>query len=509
MSKSKVLFYFCFSFIGGIFLSSFFTPHLLFLGGGLILGILLVSVPPSLNFGKRVGLVLFGFCLLFLIFGICRHQLALSKIENNVLRNLNDLGEKITLIGWVSNEPDIREKSQKLKIEVEEIEPDEVKPRYINGKILITTNRYPEYQYGDKLKITGKLETPQEFEDFNYKNYLAKDGIYSVMNFIQIELLERGKYRGRTPVIYAKILDFKNKYKEAVKKFLSPPQLGILEALIFGDETELSSEWKNKLNLTGTRHIAAVSGMNITIIGFLLLSFFLGLGFWRQQAFYISIFLILLYILMVGAPVSAVRAGIMAGLLMTAQYFGRLSLATRSVVFAAFLMLILNPLLLKYDVGFQLSFLAILGLIFLQPFFYEWLKKIPDYKILPVRTTLSATLSAQIFTLPILVYNFGYISLVSPLTNILIVPFLAPMTILIFVFGISAMLFLPIGFLFSLPTYLSLTYIIKIIDWFSQLPFITLTFKNVHWIWLAISYLILGLITWRLQEKRKLKFLNY
>lgn len=490
MSKSKVLFYFCFSFIGGIFLSSFFAPHLLFLGGGLILGILLVSV-----FWRYKIFVIIGFCLLFLIFGIWRHQLALSKIENNELRNLNDLGEKITLIGWVSNEPDIREKSQKLTIKIENIE----------ARVLVTTRRYPEYQYGDKLKITGKLKTPIVFEEFNYRDYLKKDGIYSVMDFPQIELVGSGF---GSPLMKAPFY-FKNKFKEAVKKFLSPPQLGMLEALIFGDETEISNSYKNKLNLTGTRHITAVSGMNITIIGFLILSFLLSLGLWRQQAFYISIFLLIVYILMVGAPASAVRAGIMAALLMAAQYFGRLSLATRSVVFAAFLMLLKNPLLLKLDVGFQLSFLAILGLIELQPFFYEWLKKIPESKILPVRTTLSATLSAQIFTLPILVYNFGYISLVSPLTNILIVPFLAPMTILIFIFGISAMIFLPIGFLFSLPTWLSLTYIIKVIDWFSQLPFITLTFKNVHWIWLVISYLILGLITWRLQEKRELKFLNY
>ncbi len=500
MSKSKIFFYFCLSFIGGIFFSSFFEISIIYLFLFLIFGIFLISV-----FWRYKLLVVVGFCFLFLVAGIWRHQTVEFKSLNNELTKLNDSEEKITLIGIVAKEPEIREKSQKLTIVLKELKVTENGSPSIRGRVLVTVNRYPEYRYGDKLGLTGFLKTPPVFDSFNYHDYLKKDGIYSLLNFPEIELLgsDFGNPAMKIP------FNFKNKFKEAVKKFLSPPELGILEALTFGDETELSADWKNKLNFTGTRHIAAVSGMNITIIGSLLLSFFLGLGFWRQQAFYLSLFLLFIYILMVGAPASAVRAGIMAGLLMTAQYFGRMSLATRSVVFAAFLMLLFNPLLLKLDVGFQLSFLAIMGIIEISPIFQDWLKRIPDPKIFPVRTTLSATFSAQFFTLPILIYNFGYISLVSPITNILIVPFLAPITILIFIFGISAIISAPLGFLFSLPVWLSLSYIIKIIDWFSQISFVSLSFKNVHWIWILISYLILGLITWRLQEKQKLKFLNY
>jgi len=159
----------------------------------------------------------------------------------------------------------------------------------------------------------------------------------------------------------------------------------------------------------------------------------------------------------------------MAFFLMTAQYLGRPSTASRGVLFAAALMLALNPLLLRLDVGFQLSFLAIIGLIYLEPIFSRWLKCIPNPKLFPVRATTSATLAAQFFTLPILVYNFGRIPLLSPLTNLLIVPFLAPVTILIFIFGLAAMIFWPLGLLFSWPTWLVLTYITTVIDWFSVL----------------------------------------
>lgn len=507
MTTSKIFLYFCLSFISGIFLSLFLLGFLsgskiYFLLPVLILGIILISI-----FWRFKKIVVIGFCLLFLVFGIWHHQQRELKIINDELKKHNDLGKIITLIGVVDTEPDIRERHIRLIIETSEIFNQEKNIFYpFKGRVLVTTQRYPEYQYGDKLKIIGKLKTPSEdIEGFNYKNFLKKDEIYSIMSWPEISLIEKNL---GSPIL-STLFSFKNKFQETAQKFISPPQIGILEALFSGDESNISQEWKEKLNFTGTRHICAVSGMNITIIAFLILNFLLILGFWRQQAFYISIFLLLLYILMIGAPASAIRAGIMGGILMTAQHFGRLSAASRAVVFAAALMLFNNPLLLKFDIGFQLSFLAVFGLIYLQPIFFQWLKKIPNFKIFPIRTTLSTTLAAQVFTLPILIYNFGYISLVSPITNILIVPFLAPITILIFIFGIAGIIFWFFGWILSWPVWLALTYITKIIDFFSQIPWVFLKIENIHWIWLIISYLILGLITWRLQEKEKLKFLNY
>ncbi len=495
MTKSKIFFYFCLSFIGGIFLSSFLPQRDIFssriiLYVGLILGILLVS---ALWQCKKI--VVAGFSVLFLVLGLWRYQAAELQITNSELRKFNDSNQNIALTGIVAEEPDIRDKITRLIIKIENL-----------GKILITTNRYPEYKYGDKLKTKGQLKTPSEdIDGFNYKNYLKKDGIHSVMDWPEVELV--GSNFGNP--IMKTLISLKNKFKETARSFISPPQEGILEALIFGEEGNISKEWKDKLNFTGTRHIVAVSGMNITIITFLISSCLLSLGFWRNQAFYITLFLLFLYILMIGFPASAARAGIMATLFLTAQHFGRLSSASRLLFFAAALMLFLNPFLLRLDVGFQLSFLAIMGIIYLQPTFSDWFSKIPNPGALPLRATLATTISAQVFTLPILVYNFGYIPLISPLTNILIVPFLAPFTILIFIFGLSAILFWPLGSLLSFPAWLSLTYIVKIISYFSKFPFVSLTFRNLHWIWLIIFYFLLGFIIWRLREREKLKFLKY
>jgi competence protein ComEC len=515
MTVSKVLLYFCLVFIGGIFLNSIIFVSRLYMLGFLISGLILISVfwkypvgprpqPGGGANGAGKKLVVAGFCLLFLVLGAWRHQAAELQSLKSELRNYNDREIVVTLTGIITKEPDIREKSIKLTINNLIIKTEDG-PLSAEGKVLVTTWRYPEYQYGDKLRIAGKLETPQVFGGFNYRDYLKKEGIYSLIYFPEIEVLDRGLGNPLMRVLFS----FKNKFQESAQKFLSPPQEGILEALVFGEEANISQEWKDKLNLTGTRHITAVSGMNTTIIGFIILSFALSIGLWRHHSFYLSLFILLLYILMIGAPPSAVRAGIMAALLMAAQYFGRLSLASRAVLFAATIMLFFNPLLLRLDVGFQLSFLAILGLVYLQPAFFRYLKKIPNPKFFPIRMTLSATLAAQIFTLPILVYNFGRIPLLSPIANVLIVPLLAPFTILFFVFGIGSMIFWLFGFFLSFPTWISLTYIVKIVDFFSKIPFVSLALENVHWFWLIISYLILGYFAWRLQEKQKLKFLNY
>lgn len=499
MTHSKIFLYLCLSFIGGIFLSSFLEISQLLMLIFLILGLIFISV-----FWKRKNLVIVGFCLLFLVAGIWRLQIVELKISNNELKKYSDSGETTVLTGVVVTEPDIREKSQKLTIKIQEIKIDENTSRYISGRVLVNTWRYPEYQYGDRLKIIGKLESPlEDINGFNYKDYLKKEGIFSVMNWPEIDLI--GSNSGN--LIMKILISFKNKLKESLNKVMSPPQSAVLEALFFGDEENISKEWKEKLNLTGTRHITAVSGMNITIISYLILNFLLFLGFWRNQAFYLSVILITLFILMIGAPSSAVRAGIMGILFLFAQHFGRIAAASRTIVFASTLMLFLNPLLLRFDIGFQLSFLAMMGLIYLQPIFLNFFKKIPN--IFQLRYTLATTLAAQVFTLPILVYNFGRVPIISPLSNVLIAPLLSLITILGFVFSFSGIIFQPLGWILSWPAWLLLTYIIKIIDFFSQIPVTSLAIINLHWIWLIISYLILGLFTWYFTEKQKLKFLQY
>ena len=327
------------------------------------------------------------------------------------------------------------------------------------------------------------------------------------MSWPEIEVLGRENYRGPSSVIYAKILQVKEKLRKSIYQNLSPPRSTILGAMILGDKSRLSDDLKEKLNIVGLRHITAISGLHVTILTGILMAILIGLGFWRQQAFWFSIILIALFIIMSGLQSSAVRAGIMGGLFLLGQHLGRNSLSSRSIVMAAALMLAHNPFLLKLDVGFQLSFLAIMGIIYLLPFFRELLIKIPT--AFQLRNVLAMTLSAQIFTLPILIYNFGHFSLMAPIANVLIVPLLPFVMLSGFIFAIAGTFFQPLGWVFSWPAWGLLTYLVKLVEWLSGFSWSYLSVENFHWTWLVILYLALVLIVRRLQESRKLKLLQY
>ncbi len=473
MTFSKILFYFCLSFIGGIFIASFFKVSLPFSLSILILALFIISVFP-----KSQNLLVLGFCVLFFAFGIFRFQNYFSKIQSQEIKNF--VGKEISIFGTIEEEPVIREKSIVFPVKTE------------IGKILIKAKRYPEFEYGEKVKITGILKEPETKDSFNWKNYLLKDGILVEMDFPEIK--ETGEKFGNPIKRFSIFL--KKKIEEAIKQNLPPLHSALLKSLLFGEEQDLPFEWKEKLNQTGVRHIAAVSGMNITIISSLILSFLLFLGLWRHHAFYLSIFLISFYVLMIGAPSSAIRAAIMGILFLTAQHFGRIASGERSVVFSATLMLLFNPLLLRYDIGFQLSFLAILGIIYFYQFFFEKLRKFPK----TIREGLSSTLSAQIFTFPILIYNFGQISLISPLTNLLILPLLPVITILGFVFSFFGTILQPIGSFLSFPSWFLLSYLLKVVDLFSKIPFSFLALK-VNFLFLLVSYSLLVFLALHLNKK--------
>lgn len=489
MSASKILFFLCISFVCGIFLQLVLKIPQGFVWGILVFGI--VTIFGSL-FIKQNFLSVTGFCLLFLALGVLRAQIGEFNIFNDKLSKLNDKQEKIVLEGVVAGAPAFSNNSQKIKV------------GSAGSVVLVTTNRYPEYNYLDKVKITGKLKTPEITDGFNYKNYLLKDGIYSVMDFPKIETTGK-ENPSFLQKIYSGILWVKERLRESIRKNYLPPQSLILEGTIVGDSGAMTSDLKNKLNVTGLRHIVAVSGTHIVILGAILMPFFLMLGLMRGQAFYLSITTIWFYVALTGLSASGIRAGIMGTIFLLAEKLGRQKSAGRVIVLAAAAMLFLNPLLLFYDAGFQLSFLAALGIICLDPILKQFFNRITKSKAQNAMSMISSTFSAQIFTLPILVYSFGNVSIVAPITNILILPIVTPLMVLGFLssfFGIFSNI---LGWIFFVPTWVLLTYFVKIIDMFSA-PWMALMIKDVPWPWLFISYFIIAASTSYLNKKYRQNF---
>ena len=485
MTSSKTFFYLCLAFVGGIFLNSVFSVSQVLMLGFLIVGVLFISV-----LWKHKRIVIFGSCIVFVVLGVFWHQNRANQILESQLQDYNDTKE-VNLIGLVVKEPDVRENHTKLTVQF----------KGISGKALVSVNKYSGYLYGDKIKVSGFLQEPFVFEDFNYKDYLAKEGIYSVIYYPETELLQRGQGN----FVLSSVFALKDKLRGVIYQNLSPPQSSILAAILLGDKRQISDEWKDKLNMAGVRHLTAISGMHVAILTSILMSLLLGLGLWRKQAFFVTLGIISLFIIMTGLQPSAVRAGIMGGFFLLAQYLGRQNVSLRALVLAAVLMLVHNPLLLTLDVGFQLSFLAIIGIIYFLPFFRGLFKKVPNF--FQLREVMSMTLAAQVFTLPILIYNFGYFSLVSPFTNILIVPLLPYILGLGFLFLLFGLLS-PLAFLLSLPVLLLLNYLTIVVDFFSGFAF-SAVFMEMPFGFLVFIYLILSSFIFLLHRQERLKFLKY
>jgi len=251
---------------------------------------------------------------------------------------------------------------------------------------------------------------------------------------------------------------------KAIQNILPEPQASFLAGLLLGIQDNIPKDLIENFNKTGTRHIIALSGYNITIIASLLMGFLLWLGFWRKHAFFISIIAIIFFVILTGASASVVRAAIMGTLVLIAQRAGRISNPRNLLAATAFLMLLKEPSALIDNVGFQLSFAATIGILYLGP----RLQKLPEI--------LATTLSAQIAVLPFLAYYFHQISLISPFANLLILPII-PVTMAIgFMAVILGIIWIPAGAFFSWPTWLFLTYEIKLVEIMAKMPFGSLNF---------------------------------
>lgn len=518
-TKSKIFLYFCLSFAIGILSASFLPIPNLVLFSAAIVSVIFISI-----FWRNRKIVIAGFCLIFLALGIYRFQSAAE--EKSFISAYNDSKENIIIHGIVSEEPDVRIKDAQYIIQTRNVigtglprpvatglamtDKEAVSQDKNLGKILITLSHYPAYQYGYLIELEGKLKTPAEFDTFSYKDYLAKDGIYSVMYLPSSKLISSGSGN----FVYATIFKVKNKFKEKIKAVLPEPESSLLAGLLLGERSGLGQDLKDDFAITGTSHIVAVSGFNVTIIAVIILGLALAIGFSRGQSFWISLAAIILFIIMVGAPASAVRAGVMGGLVLIAIRAGRLNSMTNAITFAAVAMMALNPKILRFDAGFQLSFLAVVGIVWFYPVLDKYFsnKNKKDIKkektffetaLSEIKSAFLLTFSAQIMAMPILLGSFGNLSLVAPFANIMILPFVPLAMGLGFLAGSVGFFWLAAAKVLGYFTWLVLTYQIRIIEYLADLPWASIQVNNFDFVFFILYYLVIGMIlvwSWR---KRK------
>ena len=357
--------------------------------------------------------------------------------------------------------------------------------KFQNQKIQVIYGRWPEYAYGDVLKIKGMLQKSND--------YLFHQGVLGVIYNPQ----EMTKIGESGHLFYRIIYRIRDQFETVLNRSLSEPYASFAAGLVLGSKRNIPDSLMSDLNRTGTTHIIAVSGYNLTIL-IVYIGLFLGL-FSRRLKFWGSLLVILAFVIMTGAPASVVRAGILAGLVALGHFEGRRINLTILLLLVASIMLILNPYVLKFDISFELSFLAFAGIVYLAPLIsdlqiFKWLPKF-------IRSTLSETLAAQLMVLPILVYYFGRLSIVSPLVNLLVL-WVIPLTMgLIFLVAILGMIWLSLGQIAGFLGFLFLKYIIIVIESFSGLSWASYEFQTSSWWWMIIFYAIISLVIYHCQIK--------
>ena len=336
-------------------------------------------------------------------------------------------GHYITFETQVQNQPKISARGQQVILTM---------PNSQRAVVLFSLT--PPILYGDRLKIEGQI------------NYFEADSGDKVafMNYPKLEIVQKGIENNLVLKARENIISF-------FSSSLSPSYSSLMLGIVFGIKQEMPDPFYDNLQKSGLLHVIAASGMNITMVGGFLFGLF-GLFLKRQIALTATVLGILFYAVLAGLEPSIVRAAIMGILVFSAQLTGRQSSSFLGLFIAGFVMLFKNPSLI-FDIGFQLSFMATLGLIYFRPFFFVSKKLKTFLQKSIIGEDLATTVSAQVFTLPILLSNFGNYSIFSVIANTLVLWTVPILMIIGAVAAILGLIIKPVG---SAILYLSIPFLL-------------------------------------------------
>ncbi|MDD3190096.1 MAG: ComEC/Rec2 family competence protein [Candidatus Pacebacteria bacterium] len=447
MTKSDKFLLASVSFVLGILIASFWEVELwiLFLvSAGCVAGIFVSNIRSSVVF----------LCIFFLSLGVMRYSLCVMDYSTD---NLSDFTDKnINFSGRVVEVPEVKNGTLRVVVEVEDED-------FSDGLVLAFMSPYSEYFYGDEVNFEGKLKVPESFDDFDYRKYLLSKNIYFISYYPNLERKESAAG------ILGEIYKMREKADSNVGKLLPQPEAGILSAMTLGVKSGISDDTLGKFNKTGVRHIIAVSGMHMVILVSIIVTALLYFGINRRKIFYLAAFFIAFFVVFSGSPPSAVRAGVMSFVLLLALKVGRPNDSINALLLAAVGMLFFNPRLLLSDVGFQMSFLAALGIIKIFPYLRKKFAQFGEFA--GAKDIFLITLSAQIAILPIMAENFGEFSFFSFPVNLLIIPVVPFVMAGGFLLIGASFINIALAQILALPILIIMKYQLAVIDFFSRFDF--------------------------------------
>jgi len=466
---------------------------------------LLAAIAPLVAPRSAFALLWAAMAAALLVGGAWLYQSSLPSAEPqgiatyNVDPDVESDAEPVHFRAVVSGEPDERRSSLRLRLSAREVLDEEGGWQSISGGILMRGRLFPRYDYGDLLEIEGELETPPVLADFNYRDYLARQGIGSIINYPETSLLATGQ---GNPV-RAWIYDLRGDLSSALEDALPEPEAALAQGILLGRRASLPDDLKEDLNDTNTSHLIAVSGYNVTLVAGLFiaaLAWLIG----RRPAAWLALLAIIAYALLVGGQPSVQRAAIMGGMYIVATALGRQRGALQGLALAGAGMTAYDPLLMK-DISFQLSFASTLGLIVFSPALRARIEAAlarwsPDRELAgPLRAViemLAVTVAAIAFTLPIIGVNFHRISLIAIPANLLTVPAFPIIMVASALTAVGGMIAAPIGTFLGWITYAPVAYMVEVVTLLADLPFAAVSVDGLTTSHALAYYAALAGIVW-------------
>lgn len=492
--------------LAGIWLASVMDAPLwawLTCGGVGFVGALMLRRQAHLS-PLLVGLIGLGW-------GGARYVTAVPLIDATHIAYYND-GDTLTFTGLVIDEPDIRDRSVHLRLQAETITLTNGTTHEVTGDVLVYTPRFPVIAYGTRLQINGRLQTPPESNEFSYKEYLARQGIHSLSSYPTFIVLAENQGQPLKQAIFA----FKAHAQATINRLIPDPEAALLSGILLGNDNGIPPALDESFRITGMTHIIAISGFNIVI----LIGIFTGLAtplIGKRGASIIAIIGVALYTILVGADASVVRAAIMGSLYLIAnRWLGRPNFAYASLFLATSLMTLFNPLTV-WDVGFQLSFAATLGLlIYTEPLTRQvrrWLEQHFDKRTTTrliglLGDAIIVTLAAQVLTIPLMVAYFKQLSLISLVSNAFILVAQPGVMIWGGLATLVGMIIPAVGQLFAWVAWLFLWYTITLVRIFAGLPGAAVSVQ-ISTAGIIAIYGFIASITWlaKQEPQRRTRFL--
>ena len=440
----------------------------------------------------------FTFVLLLALFlGAARYEYSVPRFNAFHIAFYNDRDYDLLITGTLIEPPDYRDNYTNLRLNVTNVDTgDGDLPA--NGLLLARVSNNQTFRYGDIIRLRGSLKTPPENEDFSYRDYLAAQHIHSYMSSAEITVLPG---RGGS-LVYQALYDFKDKALANIYRMFPDPESSLMAGILLGVDTGLTQELQQAFKNTGTAHIIAISGFNISIIAGLFVTFFSRfLG--PRRGTVLAIIGIIFYTILVGGDAAVVRAAIMGSLALFAKQIGRRQAALNTLLAVAMFMCLWNPLYI-WDVGFQLSFFATLGLILYADPFSQFANRIiarifptsPAEKFAELFSEfVLLTLAAQVTTIPIMAYHFQRISLVSFLAN----PFILPAQPAVMILGglavLLSLIWFPLGQIAAWVTWPFVVYTIRMVEIFDRVPHGTIFLGELSIWFVILFYAVLLFVT--------------